>query len=58
MPLLITGMEHQFSHVHVVTWYCIQVKTYLFGNWEYLTVKMYLQDRLYSGGFESGNLTR
>lgn len=30
----------------------------LFGNWEYLAVKMYLQDRLYSGGFESGNLTR
>lgn len=29
----------------------------LFGNWEYLTVKMYLLDRLYSGGFESGNLT-
>lgn len=53
MPLIITGMEHQFSHInHLIlcTW------KDLFGKWEYLTVKMYLLDRLYIGGFESSNI--
>lgn len=53
MPLIITDMEHQFSHIS--HWILCTWKD-LFGKWEYLTVKMYLLDRLYSGGFESCNL--
>lgn len=53
MPLIITGMEHQFSHIS--HWILCTWKD-LFGKWEYLTVKMYLLDRLHSGGFESCNI--